>query len=290
MTDKLYKIAVNRHPLDRKLPQGDPFWATFNASFDNRELTPNVLANEIYNGKSLTTWHKDHRRITANYLCGQHIGLDFDAGDETSDMWTLINDKFISKYAAMLYTTMSHTNEAPRCRAIFLLDTPIMQARNYSIAAAALLWMFGTADRQCKDAVRFFYGSSGCEFQILGNILPIEVVKRAITNYQESGATEKRKAIRSEYSAPASQQEVADALQLIPPWGVDYDEWVQVLMGIHSQFGNDGYGLANAWADGKDDEVDRKWKSFDKSGNGQGAITIATVFGIAKRFGWRKHE
>ena len=58
-------------------------------------------------------------------------------------------------------------------------------------------------------------------------------------------------------------------------------------MGIHSQFGEGGYSLASSWADGKQDEIDHKWKSF-KKGNTEGAITIATVFGIAKKFGWKK--
>jgi hypothetical protein len=68
---------------------------------------------------------------------------------------------------------------------------------------------------------------------------------------------------------------------------VDYDEWVSVLMAIHSQFGDDGYSLAEMWADGKQGEIDQKWKSFHQTGNVSGAVTIATVFGIAKRFGWR---
>lgn len=288
MTEQLYKVSINRYPLDHKIPQGDPIWARFNAGFDNSEITPLRLANALFEGRSITTWHKDNRRITANYLLGQHIGLDFDSGPN-ADMYQLLTDRFVNKYGSLVYTTMSHTEEEPRCRAIFLLDTPIMQAKNYTMAVSALLWIFGTADRQCKDAVRFFYGSPNCQFQLLGNVLPLEVVKKTITSYLESGAREKKKTTNREYSAPASQQEVADALTFIPPWGIDYDEWLQVLMGIHSQFGDAGFSLADSWGQGKDDEVARKWKSFDKSGNGEGAITIATVFGIAKRFGWRKN-
>lgn len=285
MTDQLYKIAINRHPLDHKLPQGDPFWATFNASFDNRELTPNALADEIYNGKSITTWHKDHRRITANYLCGQHIGLDFDAGDDSSDMWKLITDKFIAKYAAMLYTTMSHTDEKPRSRVIFLLDTPIMQAVNYSLAAQSLIWMFGTSDRQCKDAVRFFYGSKYCQFQILGNVLPLDQVKKSISNYLETGKKEKKR-ITTIGPVSTNMQDVKDALDHINPDRIDYDDWVQILMGIHSEFGDAGLTMADQWANGYQGEVERKFKSFDKGG----VVTISKVFSVAKRFGWEPKD
>jgi hypothetical protein len=284
-----FKIAISKYELDQKIPFGDPFWTKFNASFDNVETETTDVIDAVYNGRAITTHHKDHWRTGANYLAGQHLGLDFDAGDKSSDMYTLVNDKFISRYASFLYTTISHTQESPRCRVIFVLDTPILQAKNYTMAASAMLWMFGAADRQCKDAVRFFYGAKDCSFQFLDNILPIEMVKRLIQNYQDTGMKEKRQASK-DYAAPASQQEVADALALIPPWQIDYDEWVSVLMGVHSQFGDAGYSLAESWADGKPKEVEGKWKSFNNNGNTSGAITIATVFGIAKRFGWKGHN
>lgn len=284
-TDTEYKVAVSRYALDRKIPHGSEFWPKFNGSFDNRLITVTTLLEAIYRGQSITTWHGNNWRHTDNYICGQHIGLDFDTCDERSTLRYLINDKFIGRYAAFCYTTMSHTDEEPRARVIFLLDAPIQQAKNYTLAAAALLWVFGTADRQCKDAVRFFYGAPGCQFEYLNNTLPLETIKQLIRQYQETGMTEKRQALTNGYSAPASQQEVADALKFINPWAIEYDEWLAVLMGIHSQFGDGGYSLAESWADGKQGEVSQKWKSFHGQ---EGGVTIASVFGIAKRFGWKK--
>lgn len=281
-----YKIAISEYKLTKKIPPQHKFWHTFNASFSNEQFEPEKIAGIIYNGHAITTQHKNKWRAKENYLCGQHIGLDFDNGDITSSIDHLKKDKFISKYASFLYTTMSHTDEHPRSRVIFFLDTPIMQPANYSLAATALLWLFGTADRQCKDAVRFFYGSPNCKMELLSHVLPLETVKHLIAEYKETGCQEKKRAIRPDYAAPPSQQEVQDALKFINPWGIDYGEWVQVLMGIHSEFGEGGRGLADSWAKGEPGEVEHKWKSF-KSG-GEGMVTIATVFGIAKRFGWKK--
>jgi len=146
--DPTYRIAVSRFALDRKIPPGDPFWNTFNGSFTNHELTAIDLANRIYAGYPFTTWHKDNWRKTANYQCGQHFGLDFDTEDNRSTLATLAKDSFVAKYASMIYTTPSHTIEKPRARVVFLLDTPIMQAPNYSLAAQALLWLFGTSERR----------------------------------------------------------------------------------------------------------------------------------------------
>jgi len=283
-----YKIAISRYALDAKIPQGDPFWHKFNAGFDNTELSADYIMQAVYDGKPLTTWHKCNWRTSENYLCGQHIGLDFDTGDKSSSLPVLVQDKFFLRYGAFAYTTVSHTDEAPRARMIFLLDTPIMQAKNYTLAVQALLWLYGTADRQCRDAVRFFYGSKGCQFEYVNSVLPLETVKKLIRQYQETGQQEKRQSVRKDYSAPPDQKEVAEALRAIPPWSINYDEWVQVLMGIHSAFGEDGYSLAANWADAKEGELEHKWKSFKTTGNTAGAITVATVFGIAKNFGWKK--
>jgi len=285
-----YKIAVSSIKLDKKIPQGSDLWPTFNASFRNFEVDQKKIMDAIYFGRSITTQHKNSWRTSENYICGQHIGLDFDTGDEDSSFQKLSRDKFISKYAAFLYTTISHKPEEPRSRVIFLLDQPIMQAKNYTLAVSALLWLFGTADRQCKDAARFFYGSQGCEFLKIDQVLSIEVIRKMIKNYQDSGMSEKKTAVRKNYLAPASQQEVQEALKFIPPWGIGYDEWVQVLMGIHAEFGDAGYSLAESWGDGKQGEVGRKWKSFHERGSDGGSITIATVFGIAKGFGWKKNN
>lgn len=281
-----YKIAVSKYALEKKIPSGSDFWEKFNGSFQNVELEPQQLLQTVYDGRPITTQHKNNWRISQNYLCGQHIGLDFDSG-EKAKLSELIKDKFIERYCSFAHTTISHTEDNPRARVIFLLDTPIMQSSNYCLAVSALLWLFGTADRACRDSVRFWYGSPGCQFEYFDQVLPLDIVKHLIAQYQDTGQKEKK---RSEYHAPAEMREVEDALKRIPAWGIDYDEWVNVLMAIHSQFGDAGYGLAESWGEGKKDEVSRKWKSFKAEGNCSGAVTIATVFGIAKRFGWKKHN
>ena len=287
--DEVYKIAVSKFALEKKIPEGSDFWSTFNASFTNQNIGTDMLMQSVYDGHPITTWHANHWRTGANYICGQYLGIDFDTEDKQSSLPILIQDKFILKYGAFLYTTVSHTEDKPRSRAIFVLDAPIMQAKNYTMGAAALLWVFGTAaDRKCKDAVRFFYGSKGCQFEYINQVLPLDVVKKLIAQYQETGCSEKHKAVHKDYHAPTNQQDVADALKVIPPWQIDYDEWVTVLMAIHSEFGDAGFSLAESWGAGKQGEVERKWQSFKQCGNTAGAITIATLLGMAKKFGWKK--
>ena len=221
MTDPTYRVAVSSMALDRKLPPGDPIWHDFNGSFVNRELTPFDFAHAIYDGHPFTTWHANNWRTSANYVCGQHLGLDFDAGDQSATLPALIANPFIHRHANILYTTPSHTPEAPRARVVFLLDTPIMQAKNYALAAAALLWLFGTADRQCKDPARFFYGSLRCDMEMFDNVLSLATVKHIIAQYQASGKRELRRqvdrAIQSNdrYTTAALRNEV-EAMRTAP--------------------------------------------------------------------------
>jgi len=282
-----YKISFSTMAPDGKIPPGDPIWAAFNASFENVELEQVGIMDKIYMGHPFTTWHKNKWRHSDNYLAGQHIGLDFDSEDERSTLNHLCKDSFIRKYGFLAYTTPSHRPEAPRGRIVFLLDTPIMQAKNYAVAASALLWLFGSADRQCKDPCRFFYGSKDCDMQWLGQALPLDKLKAIISQYNASGQLAKKLSTTKNYTPTADQQEVAEALRTIPPWGIDYDEWVKVLMGIHQAFGDQGLSLAESWAQGIDGEVSRKWRSFKNGGNEGGKVTLNTVYKMALDRGWK---
>lgn len=283
-----YALAVSQFELPVKLQSGDPQWPAFNASFVNHELSATDIQDVVYAGWSITTQLKAPWRTTENYLRGQHIGLDFDTEDERSTLATLAQDRFISKYGSFVHTTRSHTEEKPRARVVFLLDQPIYQGKNYALAATALIWLFGSADRQCKDCVRFFYGAQYQEQVPIGNVLPLEVVQRLIGQYQETGQREKRARTGASYLPPADQSEVAEALRSIPPWQIDYDDWVAVLMALHAEFGEAGLPLAESWADGKEGEVVQKWRSFKPTGNEAGRIGIGSLFAIANRHGWTR--
>lgn len=289
-TDKTYNVAIGP-VLQNKIPYGDPYWSKFNGSFENLSLTQSDVATSLYDGRPITTQHTEHWRHSRNYLMGQHLGIDFDTEDSRSSLPGLMKDPFVHKHASLLYTTPSHTPDKPRARVIFLLDTPIKQPANYILAASALLWIFGTADRQCKDAARFFYGGrpGACEMEWVGNELPLDLVKDLIKRYQETGLRA-RKQLRSNYEPrSASETEVVDALKKIDPWAIEYDEWVAVLMAIHSEFpGANGEAIAESWAQGKDKEVESKWKSFNAGGSGLGRVGIGTMFKMAIERGWQK--
>lgn len=288
--DKEYHAALGP-VLQGKIPPGDAYWREFNGAFRNQALTQVALAAELFDGRPITTVCDPSWRKAENYSLGQHIGLDFDTEDKRSTFKHLMADPFIARYGSIIYTTPSHTPDKPRARVLFMLDTPIHQAKNYTLAATALLWIFGAADRQCKDPVRFFYGCKpgAGEMEWLNNELPLDIVKDLIGRYQRTGRANHRRAQRGprrEYGDP-DRQKIADALDHLDPWALSYDEWVSVLMAVHSELpGGEGLSLAERWADGRPHEVEHKWRGFDPTGNVSGQVTIATLFKLAIEHGW----
>ncbi|MCB0251904.1 MAG: PriCT-2 domain-containing protein, partial [Anaerolineae bacterium] len=103
---------------------------------------------------------------------------------------------------------------------------------------------------------------------------------------QATGLRERRR--HEAITHTTDQQEVADALRKIPAWGIDYDEWVAVLMALHREYGAAGLSMAESWAQGAQGEVERKWRSFKADGNPAGVVGLGTVFALAKRFGWER--
>lgn len=276
--------------LHNKIPPGDPYWREFNGLFENTQLDQLDLASALYDGHAITTCCEPQWRKAENYKRGQHIGLDFDTEDRRSTIATLMADSFIGKYGAIIYTTPSHTPDKPRARVIFLLDTPIYQAANYALVATSLLWIFGAADRQCKDPVRFFYGTKpgAGEMEWLNHELPLSLARDLIARYQSTGNAQRKRTQRAYMPGTADEHDITDALRHIDPWRLGYDEWVSVLMAIHSELGVSGLSLAESWADGKPREVEQKWRGFDAGGNVSGRVGIGTLFALAYDGGWER--
>jgi len=293
-----FGVAINRRFVDKLTRKAD--WSTFNDSFENLTLTAAELAAEIQAGHAYTAPHRHEHtlldngrrsayRHSVNFVCGQVLSIDSDTGTPASTLDALSADPFIAQHASMIYTTASHTPEAPRARVVFVLDQPIMRANDYAEAAAALVWKFShVADSSCKDAARLFYGALGCDLRLLGNVLPLAEVAQLVGQFR-AFVDAQRPATRTTWapSTPALQ-EVAEALRCIPA-RLEYHEWLRVLMGVHAEYpGADGVALCESWSPGYPGEVARKFKSFSASGNGRGRVGIGTVYRLAQQNGWQK--
>lgn len=167
-------------------------WRVFNGSFVNEDLTVEHLIEKIKNSYAYTTQHERYRD-SDNFVCGQHLGLDFDTEDWRSTFEFLLENEFIAKHASFLHTTPSHKHSAPRCRVVFVLDRPIYDKEKYAELAQALVHKFNLADSSCKDPARFFYGAKNAEVHPIGYVLTVENAARELVfPYREYLVEKKR--------------------------------------------------------------------------------------------------
>ena len=129
-----YKVALSSMTLVGKIPPGDPLG------------TRSTVHSQRGTGH-LPDWRERVRRPAADHLARERLAHDrkLHAGPtpgprhghrgRTPTLPVLLANKFISRHAAIVHTTTSHTPEAPRACVLFLLDAPIMQATNYALAA-----------------------------------------------------------------------------------------------------------------------------------------------------------
>lgn len=192
--DTTIKIAINRQHKGKQVgetaEQVKAFFRVFNGQFENVEITVPEWMNAVYSGYAFTTCHSRYRHSN-NFISAGHIALDFDSKDYRSTFAYLLRDPFIYCFSSFLYTTATHTPEAPKCRVCFALDRPIHNREKYRLLMQSLVFRYGrpkkgdrqsekqyqAADRSCKDACRLFFGSEGCEIKHLGNVLTLDAAK-----------------------------------------------------------------------------------------------------------------
>ena len=292
-----YRISFSTMALSGKLPQGDPRWADFNDSFENLTLAPVEIANLIYKGYAFTTWH-DGRRKLENFICGQHVAIDMDTGDERSAIDTLAAHPWVRMYASLVYTTPSHRPEAPRARVLFMLDNPVDKADAYGEIVQFLMAQFDDPDTGCKDASRFFYGSLNCQMAMPDNVLPLAQLRRlyaidARRNKRrravkvspdlpvinlEAERTKRRAAALVE-STPDELEKAAAALRKIGPYDVDYNRWIGIIAAMRDAFGEAAFPIVEQWAQGKPGEVRREWDRIKTDSSR--AMHLGTIFYLA---------
>lgn len=164
------KIAINEK-IDYKPESGDKtaFWSLTN-EFNNVDISMEKFAQHVNFGHSFCAPHEDSRK-SENFICAEHLAVDIDSGMTLSDA---LAHEWVTKYAALVYTTWSHTETHNRFRIVFQLNRLITDVEEMRAAFIGLIRKFG-GDQACKDVCRIFFGNKGGEQFILGNTLPNEI-------------------------------------------------------------------------------------------------------------------
>ncbi|WP_407268912.1 hypothetical protein [Radiobacillus sp. PE A8.2] len=137
------------------------------------------LARELTNGRTMVCGNLNDKngelkRRIANWKSQQVIALDFDNEVHMKDsngkeykvkevsmtIQDALQNEFIKKYAAFLYTTFSHTKNHPKFRVVFVLDRIIHTYSEFKSLISGLVdnKFSGVVDKACKDGTRLFFG------------------------------------------------------------------------------------------------------------------------------------
>lgn len=166
------KIAINRsHKNKMPIAAGPGWWRVYNGAFENEDIDASDVLMLARFGYAYCAQHDTYRKVE-NFICAQHLDLDFDDGSQT--IWQLAADPFIAAHAAFLYETPSSSPEHPKVRVFFELDKPISDAQKYKLLRDSLLARYPAADRAHRDVCRLAFGSSNCAYEWLGNVLTLE--------------------------------------------------------------------------------------------------------------------
>ena len=113
--------------------------------------------------------NSDHR-TDENYVSRQICMVDIDDGMTIQE---LFNDDFYNEFGAGFYTTKRHTDEAHRFRILFVLEEPENDCVRMRKIIRGLLETYKSADTNCKDGSRIYYGIPNCPIkEYRENILP----------------------------------------------------------------------------------------------------------------------
>jgi hypothetical protein len=194
--------------------------------------------------------------------------------------------------SALIYTTPSHTSDAPRWRVLAPLAQAVSPAEREALCARLNGALCGILAPESFTASQSYYfgtveGAAPPEV-ILVDGRPLDCASDVSSigsqRMPESRATDFLNPLR----APADRAEVQRALSLITD-SDDRDRWLKIGMALHAEFAgsDEGFDLWSLWSRQslKFDERDQrqKWKSFRRSGVG-----IGTLFEIAKGYGYER--
>lgn len=181
------RFSVNRN-FENKRPDKKQ---SYSSGFEIVEGTVADLIQSVKDGYAFSAVYRDGTRNKGNFLGSQVVALDFDGGTEMHSIGEIMRRPFVSAYGSFVYTTPSHTEDAPRCRVVFCLEEPINSSDEYEELLSSILVVFPDADQACKDSARLFYGNTEARIEVIGRHIPSDVARKLVQKHRKTAETER---------------------------------------------------------------------------------------------------
>lgn len=226
------KNIVNK--LDEHHPNYKENVKYFAVGFENAELSLEEFQEIIQQyGYTYSTQHKE-RRNEGNFIGSNVLSVDIDGNITLNE---LLNHQYTSSFGSCIYTTLNHDeNGEHRLRLVFITETIITSNSKYRDAVNGLISIF-KSDDQCEDPCRMFFGSQGCQFFRLNNILPdLEVEKLVLLGQQYIKESRQKKQNNTNNPSQVSANQSSTNLPL--------DTLIKTAKGESLELQNTPYGTA----------------------------------------------
>lgn len=131
-------------------------------------------------------------RKKENFIKTKLIFLDFDNSNTTKEyisFQTMCENDFVKKNAIFGYETFSSTESLNKYRICFMLNSFIYSESQYSKILDYLFNKFPTADKNCKDVSRLYFGGTEGKIFSLNNRLAVESLAILGENSQKNSYT-----------------------------------------------------------------------------------------------------
>jgi Origin of replication binding protein len=147
------KLSVNPHMLD-KHEGGDK--RLFTHGWRHVEITVEELAEWVGDGRAFSAQFMGPRKAS-NFLGSDVVTVDVDGGLTIEEA---LAHPLIKDHSALLYTTVSHTEEDHRFRVVFAVPRTIQEPEEQAALARSLALRL-SGDSRSVDATRISFGSRG---------------------------------------------------------------------------------------------------------------------------------
>lgn len=234
---------------------------------------------------------KGSLRHDSNLLSVSGVEGDYDAGTVSPQKAAQLLR--LAGIAALIYTTPSHSAEAPRWRVFSPLARTVSPAERDMLCARLNGALEGIlATESFTPSQSYYFGAvTGRPMEsILVEGRPLDRVSGLPSIGARPKPVKSSTDLSDLFREPADRADVRRALSLITD-AEDRDQWIKIGMALHAEFvgSDEGFDLWSHWSRQslKFDERDQlqKWKSFRRTGVG-----IGTLFEIAKAYGWERQS
>lgn len=166
--ERTYRIAINDKVLNKNLnpktQQSHQNYTALTNEYKNFNFSLNEIVYSIGKGYAVCCCHlKEDKngntiRKSENWICSDLFAIDIDEG-KTIDEVLKMNE---TRKALLLYTSPSHTAQKNRFRILFPLPRIITNKEHFEKIVSHYINYY-SADKQCKEPVRAFYGNNNAD-------------------------------------------------------------------------------------------------------------------------------